>query len=208
MNEHFTEVEVIEHLVKAYKEAGKPTYPHENLYRGRNHSISGIGEDLLGAYLISRLEGVQIFIDQPLSMIDKSLSTRYPDLLICEDNVIKNMLEVKMDLGYQRKDFINYCQKKEEWISNIVGKQCVLSRKREDRIPMNIADDIKFHIVIYSENNGPKRFDEEIMPIIKETCPHIEVYVLTSGQHPNLANVDLEGININKDEFERLVNEL
>ncbi|MGU3126696.1 hypothetical protein ACVXZZ_06690 [Staphylococcus aureus] len=44
----FTEVEVIEHLVKAYKEAGKPTYPHENLYRGRNHSISGIGEDLLG----------------------------------------------------------------------------------------------------------------------------------------------------------------
>ncbi|WRN62803.1 hypothetical protein UM876_06505 [Staphylococcus aureus] len=28
----FTEVEVIEHLVKAYKEAGKPTYPHENLY--------------------------------------------------------------------------------------------------------------------------------------------------------------------------------
>lgn len=48
MNKHFTEVEVIEHLVKAYKEAGKPTYPHENLYRGRNHSISGIGEDLLG----------------------------------------------------------------------------------------------------------------------------------------------------------------
>ncbi|GAB5856438.1 hypothetical protein [Staphylococcus aureus] len=65
----FTEVEVIEHLVKAYKEAGKPTYPHENLYRGRNHSISGIGEDLLGAYLISRLEGVQIFIDQPLSCL-------------------------------------------------------------------------------------------------------------------------------------------
>ncbi|ORP90904.1 hypothetical protein B7969_03855, partial [Vibrio cholerae] len=73
------------------------TYPHEKLYRGRNHSISGIGEDLLGAYLISRLEGVQIFIDQPLSMIDKSLSTRYPDLLICEDNEIKNILEVKMD---------------------------------------------------------------------------------------------------------------
>ncbi|GAB5838957.1 hypothetical protein JMUB7531_29030 [Staphylococcus aureus] len=65
----FTEVEVIEHLVKAYKEAGKPTYPHENLYRGRNHSISGIGEDLLGAYLISRLEGVQIFKVFLLSMI-------------------------------------------------------------------------------------------------------------------------------------------
>lgn len=32
MNKHFTEVEVIEQLVKAYKEAGKPTYPHENLY--------------------------------------------------------------------------------------------------------------------------------------------------------------------------------
>ncbi|MBF9299466.1 hypothetical protein I3V70_15185, partial [Staphylococcus schleiferi] len=80
---NFTEVEVIEQLVNAYKEAGKLTYPHENLYRGRNHSVSGIGEDLLGAYLISRLEGVQIFIDQPLSMIDKSLSTRYPDLLIC-----------------------------------------------------------------------------------------------------------------------------
>ncbi|UTI88045.1 hypothetical protein [Mammaliicoccus sciuri] len=158
--------------------------------------------------MISRLEGVQIFIDQPLSMNDKSLSTRYLDLLICEDNVIKNILEVKMDLGYQRKDFINYCLKKEKWISNIVGKQCVLSRKREDRIPMNIADDIKFHVVIYSENNGPKRFDEEIMPIIKETCPHIEVYVLTSGQHPNLADIDLEGININKYEFERLVNAL
>ncbi len=53
-------------------------------------------------------------------------------------------------------------------------KQCVLSRKREDKIPMNIADDIKFHVVIYSENNGPKRFDEEIMPIVNETCPHIE----------------------------------
>ncbi|HCW8536915.1 TPA: hypothetical protein OYJ26_002859, partial [Staphylococcus aureus] len=105
-------------------------------------------------------------------------------------------------------DFIDYCRKKEEWISNIVGKQCVLSRKREDKIPMNIADDIKFHVVIYSENNGPKRFDEEIMPIVNETCPHIEVYVLTSGQHPNLVNVNLEGININKDEFEILVNAL
>ncbi|WP_227710548.1 hypothetical protein [Staphylococcus aureus] len=62
--------------------------------------------------MISRLEGVQIFIDQPLSMIDKSLSTRYPDLLICEDNEIKNILEVKMDLGYQRKDFIDYCERK------------------------------------------------------------------------------------------------
>ena len=55
------------------------------------------------------------------------------------------------------------------------------------------------------KNNGPKRFDEEIMPIVNETCPHIEVYVLTSGQHPNLVNVNLEGININKDEFEILV---
>ncbi|MCR1872008.1 hypothetical protein NSA33_02440 [Mammaliicoccus lentus] len=61
MNKHFTEVEVIKKLVKAYKEAGKPTYPHANLYRERNHSISSIGEDLLGAYWISRLEGVQIF---------------------------------------------------------------------------------------------------------------------------------------------------
>ncbi|WP_233431511.1 hypothetical protein [Staphylococcus cohnii] len=104
--------------------------------------------------MISRLEGVQIFIDQPLSMIDKSLSTRYPDLLICEGNENKNALDVKIDLGYQRKDFIKYCQKKEHWVSNIVGKQCVLSRKREEKIPMNI-DDIKFHVVIYSENNGP-----------------------------------------------------
>ncbi|MGT0298683.1 hypothetical protein ACV566_03815 [Staphylococcus aureus] len=39
MSMKFTEVEVIEHLVKAYKEAGKPTYPHENLYRGRNHKF-------------------------------------------------------------------------------------------------------------------------------------------------------------------------
>ncbi|MGT0298682.1 hypothetical protein ACV566_03810 [Staphylococcus aureus] len=67
--------------------------------------------------MISKLEGVQIFIDQPLSMIDKSLSTRYPDLLICEDNEeIKNILEVKMDLGYQRKDFIQFYQRR--WISN------------------------------------------------------------------------------------------
>ena len=28
----FTEVEVIEHLVKAYKEAGKPTYPRMKIY--------------------------------------------------------------------------------------------------------------------------------------------------------------------------------
>lgn len=33
-------------------------------------------------------------------------------------------------------------------------------------------------------------------------------HVLTSGQHPNLVNVNLEGININKDEFEILVNAL
>ncbi|MCR1872009.1 hypothetical protein NSA33_02445 [Mammaliicoccus lentus] len=74
------------------------------------------------------------FSNQLLSMIDKSLSTRYPDLLISEGNEIKNVLEVKIDLGYQRRDFINYCQKREQWILNIVGKQCVLSRKREEKI--------------------------------------------------------------------------
>ncbi|MCM3483469.1 MAG: hypothetical protein QP950_08135 [Staphylococcus warneri] len=47
---------------------------------------------------------------------------------------------------------------------------------------MNIVNDIKLHVMIYSANHGPKRFDEEIMPIINDTCPIIEIYVLTSGQ--------------------------
>lgn len=208
MKKHFTEQDIIKELVKAYKVAGQPTYPHENLYRARNHSISSIGEDLIGAYLIKRLDNVKIFIDQPLSMTDKSYSTRYPDLLVCEGSEIKNILEVKMDLGYQRKDFIDYCQKKEQWVSNIAGHQCILPRKREDKIPMNIDERVKFHIIIFSENNGPKQFEKEIMPIVNESCPHIEVYVLTSGRHPNLSDLNLEGIKINKDEFERLIKAL
>lgn len=54
----FIEVEVIEYFVKVYKEVGKFIYFYENLYWGCNYSILGIGEDLLGVYLISRLEGV------------------------------------------------------------------------------------------------------------------------------------------------------
>lgn len=46
---------------------------------------------------------------------------------------------------------------------------------------MNIVDDIKFYVVIYSENNGLKWFDEEIMFIVNEICLYIEVYVLISG---------------------------
>ncbi|MGT0298681.1 hypothetical protein ACV566_03805 [Staphylococcus aureus] len=37
--------------------------------------------------------------------------------------------------------------------------------------------------------------------ILEYICPN-------SGQHPNLVNVNLEGININKNEFEILVNAL
>ncbi|PTK38971.1 hypothetical protein BUZ46_04195, partial [Staphylococcus hominis] len=48
----------------------------------------------------------RFFSYQSLSMVDKSLSTIYPYLLICEGNEIKNIFQLKIDLGDQRRDFI------------------------------------------------------------------------------------------------------
>lgn len=80
-------------------------------------------------------------------------------------------------------------------------------QEKKKKINMNISDSVKYHIVIFIENNEPKNFDIEMVPLVK-TSVLIPKYLLTSGKYPNMSNVDLEGINIYYNSFRKLINNL
>lgn len=69
---------------------------------------------------------------------------------------------------------------------------------------------IKYHIVIVSNKNISKtKMDKTFSDLHKLKLRNIEVYVLTSGIHPNFYKENqLHKLIINYDDFDRLINNL
>lgn len=196
-------------VIELYKQARKTKVNNSRITRGRSHSISSYTEDLFAAFLAENLGKYHYFIDQPITIEGKK-NVIYPDVAIVdENNKIVNLLDLKMDLGFNRNSFIDFCKKKEVLITDIRNKSCHLKDGITKTVKsFELDQDIKYHVVIISDTNIPKKQMKENIERTQE-LNNVCVYSLTSNKHPNTYEKNkLMDIKINIEEFDKLINNL
>lgn len=201
----------VEQVKELYKQAREVKVKVNNsiIKRGRSHSISSHTEDLFAAFLAENLGKYKYFIDQPITIQGKK-NAIYPDIAIVDDNNrIVNLLDLKMDLGFNRKGFVDFCMNKESLIEEIRNKSCHLKDgvTKEDEF-LELDENIKYHVVIISDTNiSREQLNENLEGTrsLKNVC----VYCLTSNEHPNTYKKNKSmNIKVNTKEFDKLINNL
>ena len=114
--------EYILSISKLYLNARNTVCTHERIFSGESHGISSQSEDLFALLLTSYLKEESLYVNQQLSVVNelgKLTSTVKPDVVVMKDEVVSNFIDLKMDLGYNRKKFADFCIQKNELMRKI-----------------------------------------------------------------------------------------
>jgi hypothetical protein len=201
--EHF-----IKNVVKTYQEARELAFPdiHNKVERGRNHTVASKIEDLLAITIQTKLNRHHTFkVDQPLSIEGK---TFYPDIVVIRKGQVVHLLDLKMDLGWNRNGFTDFCKKADARNIKHQGKIAVLKNGRT-KIPgeLKIAPDCKHHVVVVSSTNISKeKFEKHIAATNK--LKSTKVYTLSHEVHPNTYRKPISDIIIDTNAFNSLIRNL
>jgi len=186
-----TPKELIVRIIDLYVEARKPIYPDPRIFRGESHTISSKTEDLFAYYLKEKLSDDLIFyVNQTITTDGQENRIRSkPDIVITKGEEIKTVLDLKMDLGYYRKEFPSIWENQDKKIKSMREKEFRLyekdkDNKRTQRL-FNFSKNAKlFYVIISNQNIGPIELDK-ILKIQKEGKDFSDVFFLTEGIHPN-----------------------
>ena len=205
-----TDKEFIKNIITLYRKARVPTFPFENIKRGKSRSISSEAEDLF-AYYISNIinDKVEILIDQPISFILFGKSkTIYADIAIIKNNVVYQIWDLKTDLGWKRDSFIDFCKDK---INLVNGAKLQLAKLKDGEYKterhLTFSDNLTFNIVVISNKNISAAKGERNI-IETKNLENVGVYFLTSGIHPNVYGIGIDelvnSITFNEEDFTKL----
>jgi hypothetical protein len=198
-----TNQEVIHKIIDLYNMARNPKFPAENIVRARSHTTSSDVEDLI-AYFFSKLTDAEIIIDKPFSVkINGKRKTIYPDIAIKRGDTIVNFFDVKMDLGWKRAEFSNYCIEKSKMVKEIRGQQVYFGGD-----PILLGNELKYEIIVISKLNIAEKVLSKNMNNIEEANINGEVpiYFLTNKIHPNHGDSQSakDNIEINHEQLNKL----
>ena len=163
---------------------------------------------LLGSYLKEEL----LYVNQQLSIVDESgsiICKSKPDVLVMKDDRALNFIDLKMDLGYNRKKFVDFCIQKNDLMKNIHGQAFKTKNGKTKEIIYGIIDkQCKYHIPVISDCNIDKKNLKAIIDTV-ENLEFVKIYFLTSGKHLNNYDDDmLNGVQINYLQFEKLMDNI
>ena len=182
-------------LVEAYHDARTSKYPHEKTVRGRSYSVSSEAEDIFASYLAKNLTEIDIIrIDQALTMsaahpdIHKH-KTFYPDLSVILNNELKCMLDLKLDMGWNRDGLYELCKKHQYVVELCAGNRVhyTVGKNRGDpeRREIKCSEKLTYLVVLLSGGNQKQTKLKESLETAKSFSPKVEVFVLSEGVHPN-----------------------
>lgn len=206
-----TSAQFTEKVIELYNNARYSSYYHPRIRRGRSHTISAQVEDLLAAFIgFNLVQDYDILVDQPIS-IAGAKKQLYPDIIIAEQGVLRSFIDVKMDLGWNRDGFVEFCRNKDQEIREIISKEYSLKDGLTKKVSKGqISDDLNYHIVIVSDKNISEiKFNRNIEET--KNLEHVKVYCLTSKVHPNTydeVKSVLEQIDVKNSQFELLLRDL
>ena len=153
-------VDFMKHICQLYLDARSPKFPYENIARGNSRIVSSEVEDLTAAFLSTNLHGEYEFLTDQ-SMRVEGVRRFVPDVVIMKQNVIHDIIDVKMDLGRRRDDFYTEGGKWEDILQQINGKDCsFIDGVTKERKYASFADSVTCHIiVIVQETSILNNFD-------------------------------------------------
>ena len=196
-------------LVELYHQSRDPKYYNPNIYRGRSSSISSELEDLTALFIaLNNPHQCNYFTDQPIRF--EGSSTKYPDIVIQnKDGIIKNLIDVKTDIGWNRKGMYSFCMEWERRIKSVKGTETEFRKgKSKEKLIGKFSDELKYHILVISKINSGKQIESDYKKV-KVEMENVFLYILSDKIHPNNYEFSQEEtlnyININDQEFERLL---
>jgi hypothetical protein len=204
--------EFVREIIMRYHAARLPLYPHERVFRGGSRSVSSEAEDLLARYLIERLPAdAKIYINETITSVTDDTRERIkPDLIVTRGEIITAVLDLKMDLGYNRATFPAFWRDRDERVRRLRGRRVVLKvDEAEGRRgkEYNFGAATRFLFVLVSELNISREMLEAILAM-RGTMGCSDLFVLTGREHPNVygLSVDeaLDRIAVYEPEFAKL----
>ena len=195
-------------LIELYHQSRDPKYYNPNIYRGRSSSISSELEDLTALFIaLNNPHQCNYFADQPIKF--EGSTTKYPDIVIQnKDGCIKNLIDVKTDIGWNREGMYSFCAEWEKRIESVKGTDTEFRKgKNKEKLVGRFSDELKYHILIISKINSGRKIESDHKKV-KDEMKNVFLYLLSDKIHPNNYDFSQEAtlnrININNQEFERL----
>lgn len=208
MQYKMTPTEYFRKLTELYFESREAKYYNPNIKRGRSASVSSSFEDLTALFIaLNNPHPCNYYVDQPLRFTGNA--TRYPDIVIQDmDGEIRNLIDVKSDIGWNRDGMYRFCKEWESRIQTVQGTSTQFKGGTTKEMKSgHFSDRLKYHILIAStENSGPQVLEDHAK--VRAQMKHVQLYILSDGIHPNNYKYNqtetLNHIHIHEDEFERL----
>ncbi len=138
-------------LIELYHQSRDPKYYNPNIYRGRSSSISSELEDLTALFIaLNNPHQCNYFADQPIKF--EGSTTKYPDIVIQnKDGSIKNLIDVKTDIGWNRESMYSFCAEWEKRIESVKGTDTEFRKgKNKEKLVGRFSDELKYHILLIS----------------------------------------------------------
>lgn len=199
-------------LIELYSESRETKYYNPNIKRGRSASISSSFEDLTAIFIaLNNPNQCHYFVDQPLRF--EGSTTKYPDIVIQDINGdIKDLIDVKTDIGWNRAGMYPFCEEWEKRIESIKGTNTQFKVGTTKEVKSGrFSNDLRYHILVASqENSGSKVIEDH--KHVKDNMNNVYLYLLSDGVHPNNYKMNQEDtlnlVNIHESEFERFFNQI
>jgi hypothetical protein len=184
-----TDKDFIKAIVDLYRSSRLTNFSVENVTRCKNRPISGFAEDTLAFYISHHIDSNNsIFIEPEVQVIlDGEKKMICPDVLILRpDNSVKQMWDIKMDLGRRRDSFVQFCNDKSQLVNNIKGTKATFSGRE-----IVFSDELTFNIVVISDTNISKQKGQSNIQQTRNIA-NVGVFFLTSKLHPNNKDIPVE----------------
>jgi hypothetical protein len=126
--------------------------------------------------------------------------------------MIKDWIDVKTDIGWNRNGMYEFCREWENRIEEIKGTETQFKLGLNKEIIKGVfGKSIKYHVLIISLVNSGKKIIEDYQRI-KNELTNVNLYILSEKVHPNNYKYNeseiLSSMLIREEEFQRLFIEI
>lgn len=190
------ETTLIEHIINAYRAARNPIFSHPKLTRGESRSVASAVEDIFSFYLVSRYPKInEVFINQTITSTTKGAAFRLkPDIMICQNNSIELMIDLKTDLGYTREGFLSSLRERERQVRKLRGHRfSIQKRVGEGRkhLELTAVANLKYVFVTVTDQNISSPILDKIEALASNQH-NTALFILLRGIHPNVYGLSLK----------------
>ena len=200
-------------VIELYQLARIPQYFHPKVRRGRSHPIPGKVEDLVAAFLgFNLISDCDIYVDQPLRLTNLK-KTIYPDIALIKRDQLEQIVDVKMDLGWNRYGLGEFCREKSSLVKQLRKSSGTLTDGiTKEKRNFQVAPNCRYHILIISGENISDSQLESSLKMAKQYEPETFTYLLSQGVSPNQYGITSEqllgDLKIFDDSFEQFFQNL